>query len=79
MLATDSYFLSFLALVSVNLGVINLLPLPVLDGGHLMYFLVEWVKGSPVPEQIQQMGYRLGAAVVLMIMVIAVFNDLGRI
>ncbi len=73
------YFLSFLALVSVNLGVINLLPLPVLDGGHLMYFLVEWVKGSPVPEQIQQLGYRLGAAVVLMIMVIAVFNDLGRI
>lgn len=73
------YFLSFLALVSVNLGVINLLPLPVLDGGHLVYFIVEWLKGSPVSENIQQIGYRIGAALVLMIMLIAVFNDLGRI
>jgi len=73
------YFLSFLALVSINLGVINLLPLPVLDGGHIMYFAIEWIKGTPVSETIQQVGYKLGAAAVLMIMTIAIFNDLGRI
>jgi len=52
--------LSFLALISVNLGIINLLPLPMLDGGHLMFFIVEWITGKPVPEAVQEWGYRIG-------------------
>ncbi|TKB50805.1 sigma E protease regulator RseP [Ferrimonas aestuarii] len=73
------YFLGFLALISVNLGIINLLPLPVLDGGHLMYFTVELITGKPVPERIQDFGYRIGSALVLMLMIIAIVNDVARL
>ncbi|WP_417346080.1 sigma E protease regulator RseP [Ferrimonas sp.] len=73
------YFLGFLALISVNLGIINLLPLPVLDGGHLLYFAVELVTGKPVPERIQDVGYRIGSALVLMLMIIAIVNDVARL
>lgn len=73
------YFLGFLALISVNLGIINLLPLPVLDGGHLLYYFVELVTGKPVPEKIQEIGFRFGAALLLMIMSIALFNDFARL
>ena len=74
-----AYFLSFLALISVNLGIINLLPLPMLDGGHLMFFIVEWITGKPVPEALQEWGYRIGGVLLFMIMGIAIFNDIARI
>ncbi|MEW9797634.1 sigma E protease regulator RseP [Alteromonas sp. CYL-A6] len=74
-----AYFLSFLALISVNLGIINLLPLPMLDGGHLMYFTIEWITGKPVPEVVQEWGFRIGGALLFMIMGIAIINDIARI
>ncbi|GAB2934573.1 sigma E protease regulator RseP [Rheinheimera gaetbuli] len=72
-------FLSFLALISVNLAVINLLPLPVLDGGHLMYMLVELIRGKPVSEKTQETGFRFGALILLMLMGIALLNDISRL
>ena len=73
------YFLGFLALISINLGIINLLPLPVLDGGHLLYYLIELLTGKPVPEKIQELGFRFGAIALLGLMSIAIFNDLSRL
>ncbi|MFT5236019.1 MAG: regulator of sigma E protease [Shewanella sp.] len=73
------YFLGFLALISVNLGIINLLPLPVLDGGHLLYYFIEVITGRPVPEKVQEIGFRFGAAMLLMLMSIALFNDFSRL
>lgn len=72
-------FLSFMALISVNLGVINLLPLPILDGGHLMYLVVELIRGKPVSDRAQEIGFRLGALVLLMLMGIALLNDISRL
>ncbi len=72
-------FLSFLALVSISLGVLNLLPIPVLDGGHLLYYGVELVKGSPLSEFAQEAGQRLGILLLVMLMALALFNDLTRL
>ncbi|MGQ9724765.1 MAG: RIP metalloprotease RseP [Tepidimonas sp.] len=72
-------FLSFLALVSVSLGVLNLLPLPVLDGGHLMYYLWESVTGRPLPEVWMDRLQRGGAAILVALMSLAIFNDLARL
>jgi regulator of sigma E protease len=72
-------FLSFLALVSISLGVLNLLPIPLLDGGHLLYYFVELIKGSPVSDTVQNFGQRLGIIVLLMLMGLALFNDLVRL
>lgn len=69
------YFLGFLALISVNLGLMNLIPLPVLDGGHLLYYLVEVITGKPVPEKIQEVGFKIGSAMLLALMSIAILND----
>ena len=71
-------FLGFLALISVNLGIINLLPLPVLDGGHLLYFTVEWITGKPVSEAVQEVGFKIGGVILLFVMITAVFNDILR-
>ena len=71
-------FLGFLALVSISLGVLNLLPIPVLDGGHLLYYLVEFVKGSPVSEHIQLVGQQVGVALLLGLMMLALYNDFMR-
>jgi regulator of sigma E protease len=71
-------FLSFLAAVSVSLGVLNLLPLPMLDGGHLMYYLFEGLSGRPVSEWWHKQLQRAGIAVVLLMMSLALFNDLTR-
>lgn len=71
-------FLSFLALISVNLGIINLLPVPMLDGGHLMYFFIEWITGKPVSESVQEIGMRVGGILILALMVTAIFNDIIR-
>ncbi|MGF1764443.1 sigma E protease regulator RseP [Aliivibrio kagoshimensis] len=73
------YFLSFLALISVNLGIINLLPLPVLDGGHLLFFAIEAVIRRPVPEKIQEVGYKIGTAAIITMMMVALFNDFTRL
>ena len=73
------YFLGFLALISINLGIINLLPLPVLDGGHLLYYLIELLTGKPVPENIQEAGFKFGALALLALMSIALFNDFSRV
>lgn len=72
-------FLSFLALVSVSLGVLNLLPIPILDGGHLLYYLIELIKGSPLSESAQNLGQRIGIIILLMLMSLALFNDLVRL
>jgi regulator of sigma E protease len=69
----------FLALVSISLGVLNLLPLPVLDGGHLMYYLWEFIAGSPVSEAWMERLQRVGLVVLMMMMSIAVFNDITRL
>ncbi len=79
--ASDGFapFLRFLALVSVSLGVLNLLPVPILDGGHLMYHLAEAVKGSPVSPKVQYIGQQLGIALLLGLTVLAFYNDLTRL
>jgi regulator of sigma E protease len=71
-------YLAFLALVSVSLGVLNLLPIPVLDGGHLLYHLWEWVRGRPLPEAVQQLGQKIGLVLIGMLMAIALVNDFLR-
>ncbi len=72
-------FLSFLAIISISLGVLNLLPIPMLDGGHLMYYLIEMVKGSPVSEKAQIFGQKIGIAMLLGMMVVAFYNDILRL
>lgn len=72
-------FLNFLAYLSISLGVLNLLPVPVLDGGHLMFYLAEWVRGRPLSERIQAMGMQVGIALVVGLMVLALVNDVGRL
>jgi len=73
------YFIKFLAVVSISLGVLNLLPIPVLDGGHLLYFLIEGVKGSPLSERAQLQGQRIGVALLAALMTLAFYVDLSRL
>ncbi len=72
-------FVSFLAYLSVSLGVLNLLPIPVLDGGHLLYYMIELVRGKPVSDNIQAIGFRLGMVVLLSLMTLAIINDFMRL
>ncbi len=72
-------YIGFLALLSVSLGVLNLLPIPVLDGGHLMYYSIELVAGRPVPERVQMVGYQIGLLLVISLMVFALYNDFSRL
>lgn len=72
-------YISFLALLSVSLGVLNLLPIPVLDGGHLLYYTVELLAGRPVPEKIQVIGYQMGLFVIAGVMILALYNDFARL
>ncbi|MBE9561306.1 MAG: RIP metalloprotease RseP, partial [Proteobacteria bacterium] len=74
-----SAFLSFLGLVSVSLGIINLLPIPLLDGGHLFFYLIEFIKGSPVTENTEYFLQRIGLTLLLCLMGLAIFNDLERV
>lgn len=74
-----SAFLSFLALVSVSLGVLNLLPVPVLDGGHLLFYLIELLRGSPLSETAEAIGQRIGLALIGGLMVLAFYNDITRL
>jgi len=72
-------YLGFLALISISLGVLNLLPIPLLDGGHLLYYVAELVKGSPVSEQAWEIGQKIGIALLGMLMVFAIYNDINRL
>jgi len=72
-------YLTFLALISISLGVLNLLPIPLLDGGHLMYYAIEIVKGRPVSERFMELGQRVGLALLLVKMAFAFYNDLNRL
>ncbi|MGQ0652427.1 MAG: RIP metalloprotease RseP [Betaproteobacteria bacterium] len=72
-------YVTFLALISISLGVLNLLPIPLLDGGHLMYYLIEIIKGRPVSERAMELGQRVGLALLLGLMAFAFYNDLNRL
>jgi regulator of sigma E protease len=74
-----SNFLFFLGAISLSLGILNLLPIPVLDGGHLLYYLIELVKGSPVSEQTQVAGQYFGLIALASLMSLAFFNDILRL
>lgn len=73
------FFLSFLGMISVNLGIINILPIPVLDGGHLLYYSIELIRGKPLPESVQEIGLRVGLLMVLSLMIFSIFNDISRL
>lgn len=72
-------FLYFLAMLSVSLGVLNLLPIPALDGGHLLFYMVELVRGRPLSEKIQVLGLKIGVTLVVGVMILAMYNDLSRL
>ncbi len=72
------YFIKFLAVVSVSLGVLNLLPIPVLDGGHLFYFLIEAIQGHPLSEKTMEQGQKIGLLILLLVMSLAIYVDLNR-
>ena len=72
-------FLDFLAIVSISLGILNLLPVPVLDGGHLMFYMIEAIKGSPVSEQTELIGQQIGIAALILLMSLALYNDFVRL
>ena len=72
-------YMGFLALISISLGVLNLLPIPLLDGGHLMYYLVDILKGSPVSERVMDIGQRLGMSLLLALTAFAFYNDINRL
>ena len=74
-----SRFFDFLAIVSISLGILNLLPIPILDGGHLMFYIVEAIKGSPVSEQTEMLGQQIGVAILILLMSMALYNDLIRL
>jgi regulator of sigma E protease len=72
-------FIGFLALISISIGVLNLLPIPVLDGGHLMYYMLEILTGKPVPESVMAMGQKIGLTLLGLMMIIAFYNDIFRL
>ncbi|HEV8520095.1 MAG TPA: site-2 protease family protein, partial [Burkholderiales bacterium] len=74
-----SSYLLFLALISISLGILNLLPIPLLDGGHLMYYMLEIVKGSPVSDKAMEIGQQVGMGMLLLLMVFAMYNDITRL
>jgi regulator of sigma E protease len=73
------YFVKFLAVVSISLGVLNLMPVPILDGGHLLYLFIEWVKGSPLSEEAQMQGQKVGIVLLAALMTLAFYVDLSRL
>ena len=73
------HYLKFVALISISLGVLNLLPIPVLDGGHLMYYTAEIIKGGPLSERVMELGQRIGLALLIILMTFAFYNDINRL
>lgn len=74
-----THYIKFLALISISLCVLNLLPIPMLDGGHLMYYTIELIRGGPVSERIMEIGQQIGLALLLMLMAFAFYNDINRL
>jgi regulator of sigma E protease len=74
-----SLLVQFIAMISVSIGLLNLFPVPLLDGGHLLFYSIEAVRGRPLSERAQEYGFRIGMALVLMLMVFATYNDIGRL
>lgn len=72
-------FIGFLALISISIAVLNLLPIPMLDGGHLLYYLWEFVRGSPLSAEVQDAGRRMGVALIILLTTVALFNDFSRL
>ncbi len=72
-------YVGVLALLSISLGVLNLLPIPVLDGGHILYGLAEWIRGRPLSERVQLLGYQVGLFIIVGVMLLALYNDLMRL
>lgn len=72
-------FIGFLAMISISLGILNLLPIPVLDGGHLMMYFIEWVRGKPLSDHAQMQAHKVGLILLLMLMFFAFFNDFSRL
>jgi regulator of sigma E protease len=73
-----SAFLGFLVLISLSLGFLNLLPIPILDGGQIAFQLIEWLKGSPLSERTQAFGQQVGIALLILLMSVALYNDIAR-
>ena len=71
-------FLSFLVLISLSLGFLNLLPIPILDGGQIVFQAVEWIKGAPLSERAQAFGQQVGIALLVVLMGVALYNDITR-
>jgi regulator of sigma E protease len=71
--------IAFIALISVNLAIINLLPIPVLDGGHLLFFLIEAIKGSPVSIKVREVAQQIGLFLLIMLMILVFYNDITRV
>ena len=74
-----AHYVKFLALISISLGVLNLLPIPVLDGGHLMYYLAEIIKGGPLSERVMEIGQQIGLTLLVLLMAFAFYNDINRL
>ncbi len=72
-------YIGFLALISVSLAVLNLLPIPVLDGGHLMYYLIEIIRGTPLSEKAMMIGQQIGMAMLFTLIIFAIYNDIHRL
>ncbi|MDO9394711.1 MAG: RIP metalloprotease RseP, partial [Methylotenera sp.] len=72
-------FIGFLAIISISIGVLNLLPIPVLDGGHLMYYIVEIFTGKPTPESVMIIGQKIGFSLLGFMMILALYNDINRL
>ncbi|MFN3579986.1 MAG: sigma E protease regulator RseP [Pseudomonas sp.] len=72
-------FLNFIAYLSISLGVLNLLPIPVLDGGHLVYYTAEWIRGKPLSERLQGWGLQIGLTLIVGVMLFAIYNDISRL
>ena len=73
------YYLKFMALISISLGVLNLLPIPILDGGHLLYYMAEIITGGPLSERIMEIGQKIGLFLLFMLMAFAFYNDINRL
>jgi regulator of sigma E protease len=69
----------FMAMISVNLGVANLLPIPALDGGHLFYYIIEAIRGKPLPEKVQMIGFQFGFAILISLMAFTTYNDIHNL
>jgi regulator of sigma E protease len=74
-----SQLLGFIAIISISLGVLNLLPIPILDGGHLFFYLIEWIKGTPVSQQVEAVGQQVGLIIIFFMMSLAIYNDVARL